>query len=462
MASKFRVITPVDGSVYAERTYASQREISSTLITARRMQENWQGVPIEERAAVCTRAVQAFVKRRHEIAEEISWQMGRPIRHSPGEVDGFEERATHMIRIAEKALSDISVPERAGFTRFIKREPVGVVFSIVPWNYPYLTAVNTIIPAIMAGNAVILKHSSQTPLCSERIHEAFREAGLPGGVFQYLYLTHGQAEKIIGSHEIDFVSFTGSGTGGKRVERAAAGRFLESGLELGGKDPAYVREDADLPKSVEGLVEGAFFNSGQSCCGIERIYVHAEVYEEFLEAFVELASGYILDNPLDGDTTLGPMVRTHAAELVREQVREAVGVGAEQLVDQGSFPMSRPDTPYLAPQILVGVDHSMSVMTEESFGPVVGIMEVSSDEEAVELMNDTMYGLTASVWTEDEGIAIDIGANVRTGTWFMNRCDYLDPALAWTGVKDSGRGCTLSSIGYERLTRPKSFHLKIV
>jgi acyl-CoA reductase-like NAD-dependent aldehyde dehydrogenase len=462
MARKFRVITPVDGSVYAERTYASPRDISSALITARRIQEKWKGVPIEERATICTRAVRAFVGRRDEIAEEISWQMGRPIRHSPGEVDGFEERATHMIRIAEESLTDIPAPEKAGFTRFIKREPVGVVFSIVPWNYPYLTAVNTVIPAIMAGNAVILKHSTQTPLCSERIHEAFREAGLPEGVFQYLHLTHGQAEKIIGSPGIDFVSFTGSVPGGERVERAAAGRFLESGLELGGKDPAYVREDADLSKSVEGLVEGAFFNSGQSCCGIERIYVHADVYQEFLEAFVELASGYVLDTPLDGDTTLGPMVRTRSAELVREQVGEAIGAGAEQLVDQGPYALSRPGTPYLAPQVLAGVDHSMRVMTEESFGPVVGIMEVSSDEEAVELMNDTRYGLTASVWTEDEGIAIEIGGNVRTGTWFMNRCDYLDPALAWTGVKDSGRGCTLSSIGYERLTRPKSYHLKRV
>ncbi|MBU7004243.1 MAG: aldehyde dehydrogenase family protein [Theionarchaea archaeon] len=460
MARKFQVITPVDESVYAERSYASQREISCALTLAGRMQERWKGVPIEEREAICTRAIRAFVAKKHQIAEEISWQMGRPIRHSPGEVGGFEERATHMVRIAEESLSDISVPEKTGFRRFIKREPLGVVLSIAPWNYPYLTAVNTVIPAIMAGNAVILKHSTQTPLCAERFNDAFREAGLPEGVFQYLHLTHGQVEKIIGSPGIDFVSFTGSVPGGKRIERAVAGRFIDSGLELGGKDPAYVRDDADLPISVGGLVDGAFFNSGQSCCGIKRIYVHGDAYEEFVEAFVELASGYVLDNPLDGDTTLGPVVRLRAAEFVREQVREAVGMGAKQLVDQDTFPMSRAGTTYLAPQVLVGVDHSMSVMTEESFGPVVGIMEVSSDEEAIERMNDTRYGLTASVWTEDEEIAIEIGERVRTGTWFMNRCDYLDPSLAWTGVKDSGRGCTLSTIGYERLTRPKSYHLK--
>ena len=460
MASTFEVITPVDGSVYLRRSYATQREITSTLRSAKRAQVGWGKTSLEERASTCSRAVEALVSKGDEIAREISWQMGRPVGQSPGEVRGFEERALHMISIAEDSLSDVQVPRMEGFTRFIRREPLGVVLAIAPWNYPYLTAVNSVIPALMAGNCVILKHSTQTPLCSERIGEALDEAGLPEGVFQYLHLTHGQAEAVIGSPGIDFVSFTGSVPGGARIERAAAGRFIESGLELGGKDPAYVRDDADVEYSAGGLVEGAYFNSGQSCCGIERIYVHHDVYDEFVDAFVELASGYVLGNPMEDETSLGPMVRTSSAEKVRYQVREAVEAGARQLIDEGLFPRSRPGTPYLAPQALTGVDHSMRVMTEESFGPVVGIMEVSSDEEAVGLMNDSRYGLTASVWTADEEAAIQMGDGVRTGTWFMNRCDYLDPALAWTGVKDSGRGCSLSKVGYERLTRPKSYHLK--
>jgi len=459
--SEFEVVTPVDGSVYVRRPYATEREASAALNMARREQKGWRDVPVVERACVCSRAVDALVGRKKEIAEEISWQMGRPIRYTPSEVGGFEERARHMISVAAGALADITVGQKEGFHRFIRREPFGVVFTMAPWNYPYLTAVNSVIPAIMAGNAVILKHSSQTPLCAERIAQAFDDAGLPEGVFQYLHLTHEQAEQIIRSSQVDFVCFTGSVAGGAAVERAAAGRFIGAGLELGGKDPAYVRQDADLEHSVEGLVDGAFFNSGQSCCGIKRIYVHRSVYHQFVEAFADLARRYKLGNPLDSRTTLGPVVRTSAATLLRAQMEEAIEAGAKRLLDEALFPMSRPGTPYLAPQALTEVDHSMRVMTEESFGPLVGIMSVSSDNEAVDKMNDSRFGLTASVWTSDEEEAIKIGDRVSVGTWFMNRCDYLDPALAWTGVKQSGRGCTLSRVGYEHLTRPKSYHLKI-
>ncbi|MEE8124128.1 MAG: aldehyde dehydrogenase family protein, partial [Alphaproteobacteria bacterium] len=337
---------------------------------------------------------------------------------------------------------------------------LGVVFTIAPWNYPYLTAVNSVMPAIMAGNAVILKHSAQTPLSAERLAEAFAAAGLPDGVFQYLHLDHLHTEKVIRSAQVDFVAFTGSVPGGHMVERAAAGRFIGVGLELGGKDPAYVRPDVALEHAVENLMHGAFFNSGQSCCAIERIYVHADVYQRFVEGFAELTRRYALGDPLDPETTLGPMVRTGAAEHVRGQIKDALAAGAEALIDPAAFPAASEGTPYLAPQVLIGVDHAMAVMTEESFGPVVGIMKVSSDEEAIDLMNDSRYGLTASIWTTDEQAAIGVGEKVNTGTWFMNRCDYLDPALAWTGVKDSGRGCSLSVLGYERLTRPKSFHLR--
>jgi acyl-CoA reductase-like NAD-dependent aldehyde dehydrogenase len=231
-------------------------------------------------------------------------------------------------------------------------------------------------------------------------------------------------------------------------------------LELGGKDPAYVRADADLEPSVAELVDGTFFNAGQSCCGIERIYVDRRVFDRFVDGFVTLTREYVLADPLETTTTLGPMVRADAAAFVRAQTDEAVHKGARALIDPAAFASDAPGTAYLAPQVLVDVDHSMRVMTEESFGPVVGIMPVDDDAHAVSLMNDSAYGLTASVWTSDIDAAITIGERVETGTWYLNRCDYLDPALAWTGVKDSGRGVTLSTLGYHALTRPKSFHLR--
>jgi acyl-CoA reductase-like NAD-dependent aldehyde dehydrogenase len=407
------------------------------------------------------RAVDAFVARSAEIAGEISWQMGRPASQSPREVGGFEERARYMIGIAGAALEDVDVGAKDGFTRFIRREPLGVVLTIAPWNYPYLTAVNSVVPALMAGNCVVLRHSAQTPLCAERIAEAFAAAGLPPGVLRVLHCGHDVAEALIAGPGVDFVAFTGSVAAGRRVQRAAAAhRFIGCGLELGGKDPAYVRADADLDHAVAGLVDGSFFNSGQSCCGIERIYVQRDVYARFVDGFVALARSYRLGNPFDAGVNLGPMVSAAAADFIRGQVADAVGAGARALLDPRAFPADAPGTPYLAPQVLVDVDHSMRVMCEESFGPVVGIMPVASDDEAVALMNDSAFGLTAAIWTSDVRAALAIGDRVETGTWFMNRCDYLDPALAWTGVKDSGRGCTLSTLGYEALTRPKSFHLR--
>jgi acyl-CoA reductase-like NAD-dependent aldehyde dehydrogenase len=367
-----------------------------------------------------------------------------------------------MMALAPEALADVKTAPKAGFTRFIRRDPLGVVFVVAPWNYPYLTAVNAIVPAILAGNAVILKHSAQTPLVAEAFAAGFAAAGAPTGLFQVLHLSHADTDKVVRAPEVDFVAFTGSVEGGHAVQRAASERFIGTGLELGGKDPAYVRADANFDHAVENLVDGAFFNSGQSCCGIERIYVHEKLFDRFVEAAAALTATYKLGDPLDPETTLGPMVRTAAADFVRNQVAEAVRAGARPLVDAKRFAAAKEGSPYVAPQVLVNVDHSMRVMTEETFGPIVGIMKVASDEEAIKLMNDSQYGLTAAIWTQDEAAAIKIGDRVETGTWFMNRCDYLDPELAWTGVKDSGRGCTLSRLGFDYLTRPKSFHLRTV
>jgi acyl-CoA reductase-like NAD-dependent aldehyde dehydrogenase len=453
-----KTISPVDGSVYVERELAADAAIDIALERAVTAQKLWKQVPVRERAAVCRRMTEWCVARADLLGEELTRQMGRPIAYSPGEIRrGFQERALYMCSIAEEALADVGIAPKEGFERFIRREPYGVVLVLAPWNYPWLTSVNAVVPALLAGNSVILKMAQQTPLVAERYAEAFAAAGLPHGVFQYLHADHGRVARMVGDARVGYVAFTGSVGGGHAVQRAAAERFVAAGLELGGKDPAYVRADAPLGATVESLVDGAYFNSGQSCCAVERIYVDRTIFGEFVEAFVGLVRQYRLGDPLDPQTTLGPMVRADAADGVRAQVRDAIRLGARPLLrmqDAGG-------SPYLPPEVLVDVDHRMAVMTEETFGPVVGIQPVGGDEEAVRLMNDSRYGLTASVWTADRAAALAVGEQVETGTWFMNRCDYLDPALAWTGVKDSGRGCTLSRLGLETFTRPKSYHLRL-
>jgi acyl-CoA reductase-like NAD-dependent aldehyde dehydrogenase len=456
-----KTVSPVDGRVYVERPLATSGEINETLRTARHAFTDWRNTTLAQRSAILTRFCDEFEKRGAKIAEELTWQMGRPARYAPNEVRGTLERARHMIAIAPQALEDVPVGPKENFTRFIRREPLGLIFTVAAWNYPYLIAVNSVVPALMAGNVVVLKHSAQTPLAAERFAECLMAAGLPKGVFQVLHASHDDTDKIIRDPRVDFVAFTGSVAGGHAVQRAAASRFIGVGLELGGCDPVYVRHDANLDHAIENIVDGAYFNSGQSCCGLQRVYVHHTVYKKFTEGFVELTRKYALDDPTNAATTLGPLVRTAAADGVRTQVAASIAAGASGAIDESAFARSKAGTPYLAPQVLLDVNHGMPVMREEIFGPVAGIMKVSSDDEAVDLMNDSDFGLTAAIWTEDADAALALGNRVHTGTWFMNRCDYLDPALAWVGVKDSGRGCTLSIVGYEHLTRPKSFHLRL-
>ena len=456
-----QTISPIDGSVYVERSLASQSQIDQTVTQAVTAQLLWRNTSLPLRRTICLAMLEAFNNNAAEIGEQLCWMMGRPIQYAKGEVAGMIERATYMVEVAEQALAPVELPPIEGFSRYIKREALGVAFVVAPWNYPYLTAINAIIPAIMAGNSVILKHSAQTPLCAEQLAKAFKAAGLPQGVFQYLHLSHQDTQALIKQPAIDYVAFTGSVAGGTMVEQAASGRFIGVGLELGGKDPAYVRCDADIDHAVATCIDGAFFNSGQSCCGIERIYVASEVFDEFVTKATALINTYQLGRSDDPLTTLGPMVKTSAADFVRGQVSDAVAMGAIAHIDAAKFPLSQQGTPYLAPQLLTNVDHSMRLMTEESIVPVVGVMKVDSDQQAISLMNDSEFGLTASVFSQDVDAALAIGEQLATGTFFLNRCDYLDPALAWTGVKNSGRGCTLSSLGYESLTRPKSFHLKM-
>jgi len=455
-----KIISPIDASVYAERPVARDAEIDAAVRAARAALPEWKAVPVAERKRYILAFLDALLAMNDDIAVELAWQMGRPVRYG-GEKGSVEERTRAMVALAEDALRPCYPPEKPGFRRYITREPVGVVLVIAPWNYPYLTAVNTIVPGLLAGNAIILKHAAQTLLVGERFAEAFRRAGLPKGLFHNLVMSHDQAEKLIGSGRIDHVNFTGSVPGGRAIERAAAGTFTSTGFELGGKDPAYVRADAKLDHAIENLVDGSFYNSGQSCCGIERIYVDAKVYDNFVEGFADLTRKYVVGNPLDQATTLGPLVRGSSADIVRGQIEEAERKGAKALINM-KVEGDRSGSPYLAPEVLINVNHQMEVMREESFGPVVGIMKVRDDDEAVTLMNDSPYGLTASIWTRDADRAAELGVRIETGTVFMNRCDYLDPYLVWTGVKDTGRGAALSKYGFDALTQQKSFHLRNV
>jgi len=460
MTRRFHTISPVDGSIVFERALDGAEEIERTLTNARKAFEAWKERKLEERCTMVRRFVEFAVDDADAIAQELTMQMGRPVRDGGGEVGGWLLRGRTMIDLAAEGLAEIQLEARDGFTRFIRREPLGVVLIVAPWNYPWLTAVNALVPALVAGNTVVLKHSEQTPLVAERLARAAKEAGLPAGVFQVLYLNHASVADVIADPRIAFVAFTGSVEGGHAVQRAASNRFIGASLELGGKDPAYVCSDADIERSAANLVDGAFYNAGQSCCGIERIYVHHEVYKPFLEAFAAVANELLLGDPRDSATTLGPVVRIRNAKGIQSQIDEAIAAGARGLLDPSHFEEAKRGLPYMAPQALIGVDHSMRIMREETFGPAVGIMRVRDDAEAIALMNDSDYGLTASVWTSDLEHAQRLGASVETGTWFMNRCDYLDPELAWVGVKDSGRGCSLSTLGYAQLTRPKSFHLR--
>ena len=453
-----RCVSPVDSSVYAERLALSLDEAKAVAARARKAQKAWAKRPLDERIALVLKGVARLNEMGQEVVTELAWQMGRPVKYG-GEFKGFNERSNYMASIAQEALAPVVIEDSASFKRFIAREPHGVVFVIAPWNYPYMTAINSVAPALIAGNAVILKHASQTLLTGERLARAFHEAGVPEEVFANVFLDHETSSRLIAEKQFDFINFTGSVAGGQAIERAAAGTFTGIGLELGGKDPGYVMADADLDKAVDTLMDGATFNSGQCCCGIERIYVHESLYDAFVEKSVAWVSNYRLGNPLDPETSLGPMAHKRFAQVVREQIAEATAKGARALVDPKLFPQDDGGA-YLAPQVLVDVDHSMTIMREETFGPAVGIMKVRDDAEALALMNDSKYGLTVSLWTGDAERAARLGQDLETGTVFMNRADYLDPALCWTGVKETGRGGSLSVIGFHNLTRPKSYHLK--
>ena len=452
-------VSPVDGREFARRPVASGTEIQGTLTRARKAQREWTATPLPQRCALLLRFLDAMEAMNDEIVPELAWQMGRPVRHR-GELRSLAERVLGMAAIAEHALVSAEYSDGDGINRRVKRTPAGLVLVIAPWNYPYLTAANTIVAALLAGNAVLLKPAAQTLLTGERFAHAFAAAALPDGLFANLCLSHDATAHLLGAGLVDHCTFTGSVEGGRAIERAAAGSFTTLTLELGGKDPAYVRADADVAAAAEDIADGCFYNSGQSCCAVERVYVHEDVWQPFLDHMIEAASRYRLGDPLNPETDLGPVASAAGATRVREQVAEAVAAGATAHVEPQLFRADPGDGLYLMPQVLTGVDHRMALMREETFGPAVGLMKVKNDSEATALMNDSDFGLTASIWTRDMDAAETLAPQIEAGTIFANRCDYLDPRLAWTGFKQSGRGASLGRWGFEAVTRPRSFHFR--
>lgn len=457
---ELRVVNPFTEEVAFAVPLLGQDGVDAVVQRARDVQAGWRNTAVSDRVALCERFVERFRAMADQVATDMAVQMGRPRAHALGEVNRMIERAEYMMSIAEKTLADEPVPETPGFTRYIRHEPLGVVFDMAAWNYPLLIAVNVVAPSVLAGNAVIIKHSSRTPKCGQAFVDAFAAAGAPEDLVQNVATSHAVAGRFIGHSGVDYVSFTGSTAGGHDIVRAAVDRFINVGLELGGKDPAYVCADAPFDFAVENCVDGAFFNAGQSCCAIERIYVERPIYADFIEAFAANAKGYaVLGDPMDEATTLGPMATKSAPAFLAGQVDAAVQAGGRLVVSTEDFDV--PDQGWFSPpQVVVDAPQDCDLMQEESFGPVIGICAVDDDDEAIRLMNDSSYGLTASVWTSDVDRAVRIGEQIETGTVFMNRCDFCDPGLPWVGVKDTGRGCSLSHYGLLQLTRLKSMHLR--
>jgi acyl-CoA reductase-like NAD-dependent aldehyde dehydrogenase len=418
---------------------------------------------LESRQAIVERALKTIEDRTDELASELTAQMGRPIAYTGKEISTALLRARYMLRISSDALAPTPGDAEKGFKRYIERLPIGVVLVIFAWNYPYLILVNSLIPCILAGNTVLLKPSPQTPTIAEHMKLIFEEAGLPKDIIQFVHC--GRAEDLrplILSKDINHVTFTGSVAGGLAVQKIAADRIdLTVGLELGGKDPSYVRSDADPAWAADEIIDGAVFNSGQSCCAIERVYVHASIYDQFVAEAQKVLAGYKLGDPHDKSTNVGPVISARAKETIQSHIKAAVSAGATDATPKNdSFASPPSEGNYVAPTLLTNVDHSMAVMRDETFGPVVPVMKVSSDEEAIELMNDSQFGLTATIWTKDVPKGEELAQQVQAGTVFVNRADYPSPDLAWTGWKESGKGVTMGRWGFEQYVKMRSVHVK--
>ena len=458
------IVSPIDGQVAYEFEYLDDAAAMATVEQAHAVQAWWRHTNISERTSLCLAMLDAYEAQLDQYVREITTMTGKPLAETRGEVRTMRARVEALVKLAPEALADEPLPETPGFRRAIRHQSVGVVLDIAAWNYPLLVPINVVAGAVLAGNAVLLKHAPQTALCGRQIADSFARAGAPTGLVSDFMCTHDTIARVLDSRRVDQVAFTGSVRGGHEVYRAAAARnFIGVALELGGKDPALVLPDCDFDFTVPNLVEGAFYNAGQSCCAVERIYVHESIYDRFVEAYVAETYKLKLGDPLVDGTTLGPVVDVKAADRVQQQVESAIASGARSLIDADKFgvtELSKRSPCYLAPSVLVDVDHTMTLMRDESFGPTIGIMKIRDDDEAVMLMNDSAYGLTASIWSRDDERVERLADRLETGTVFQNRCDYLDPQLPWVGVKDSGHGVSLSYLGLRALTRPKSLHFR--
>ena len=458
-----RVDNPYSGEIYCEFQQKSEDEAAAVVAQASAAQQKWKSSSLDERLQLCNRFMDELESMREQIAKDITGMMGKPYGNAYGEVAGVFERTKGMMALAEAALADEVLSIKNGCERVITKEPVGVVFVIAPWNFPLLTAINTIVPAILAGNSVVIKHSPRTPLCGDHFQTAFENADAVSGLVSSLHCSHEVAASVIANRDIGFVAFTGSVRGGREVyQTVAKSRFIDATLELGGKDPAYVAPDADPIAAAEGLIDGAMFNAGQSCCGIERVYVHRSKYDAFMEAAKSIVDSYVLGDPMDKATTCGPQALPTAPEFLSGQVKDALSRGAT-LVTGNADPVTDAAGKgrFFQPTLLSDCTHEMSIMQEESFGPVLPVMAVDSDEEAVELMSDSQYGLTAAIFTNDQDRVRRMGSQIPTGTVFMNRCDYLDPDLPWSaGGELTGKGVSLSSHGFRGVTKLKGYNMR--
>ncbi|KAK4989536.1 hypothetical protein LTR50_003143 [Elasticomyces elasticus] len=456
-------ISPTTNKPIVTRYGLSDQELLALPKSAEQAFQSYRKTTLRERQKIVKKALELLNERKDELARELTEQMGRPISYTAKEITTAVARGEYMLKISEDALSDTPGEPQEGFKRFIRKVPLGPVLVLFAWNYPYLILVNSIIPALLAGNSVILKPSPQTPTVVEQMQKIFVEAGLSENVIQYLHCgSFTRLETLIRAPEIRLICFTGSVAGGLAVQKAASDRVaVRVGLELGGKDPAYIRSDVDLKWAAEEIVDGAIFNSGQSCCSIERVYVAEEVYDDFVAAVQDVLRGYKLGDPFDTSTNIGPVVSKRSAETIRAHVKDAVDKGAKDMTPENtSFSSPPADGNFVAPTLLTNVSHEMTVMTEETFGPVIPVMKVKSDAEAIKLMNDSQFGLTASIWSKDVTKGSELADDVDAGTAFVNRCDFPSPDLAWIGWKESGKGQTLSKFGFDQFVRLKSYHIK--
>lgn len=451
---------PYTGETACSVQNTDDATLARVLDEARQAARELARLSVEERVALCDRALAKLEARTEEIAADITRQMGKPLSQARSEVGGMAGRWRHMQAIAKESLADVVLPPKDNFERRIAKDPLGVILDLPAWNYPLLTAVNAIVPAVLAGNAVVVKHSPRTPLCGEHFARAFAEAGGPKGAVSAVFFDYERTERLVGDPRVDHVLFTGSVHGGHRIQAAAKDRFLHVGLELGGNDPAYAAADCDLEKTVENIVDGAIYNAGQSCCAVERVYVHTSVYDRFVAAAEPLVRAYVMGDPRDAKTTLGPVAQPWHPKELEAFVADATKKGAK-LVTGGKAASVDGKGRFFEATMLVDVPQESELMQKESFGPILAIAKVGSDEEALEKMNASRLGLTASVWTRDRDRADRMARALEFGTVYMNRCDALDPALPWVGVKDSGRGVTLSSLGFDALTRPKAIHFRL-